>query len=204
MAAARSLAAGAERLTDYPTTVDCGGTLLTLVHFEAAHLGAVKAFAQSLPAHDLLFLSRDIKQPKVISAWLNSIADGEISSLVAMEGDKVVGTTAIVRDPLGWSAHVAELRILISEEMRGKGLGRILLQHCFAAAIENGAEKLMARMTPDQRGAISLFEEMGFRGEAMLRDHVRDSEGKVHDLAILSLDVARAEAQHGAFGFNDA
>ena len=45
---------------------------------------------------------------------------------------------------------------------------------------------------------------MGFRGEAMLRDHVRDSEGKVHDLAILSLDVARAEAQHGAFGFNDA
>ncbi|MBK7284685.1 MAG: GNAT family N-acetyltransferase [Sphingomonadales bacterium] len=178
--------------------------MLTLVHFGAAHLGAVKAFAQSLPAHDLLFLSRDIKQPKVISAWLNSIADGEISSLVAMEGDKVVGTTAIVRDPLGWSAHVAELRILISEEMRGKGLGRILLQHCFVAAIENGAEKLMARMTPDQRGAISLFEEMGFRGEAMLRDHVRDSEGKVHDLAILSLDVARAEAQHGAFGFNDA
>ena len=41
-------------MTDYPTTVDCGGTLLTLVHFEAAHLGAVKAFAQSLPAHDIL------------------------------------------------------------------------------------------------------------------------------------------------------
>jgi hypothetical protein len=61
----------------------------------------------------------------------------------------------------------------------------------------------MARMTPDQRGAIALFEEMGFRGEAMLRDHVRDREGKVHDLAILSLDVARMEAQHGAFGLSD-
>ena len=99
---------------------------------------------------------------------------------------------------------MAELRILISEDMRGKGLGRILLQHCFADAVDSGAEKLMARMTPDQRGAIALFEEMGFRGEAMLRDHVRDRDGKVHDLAILSLDVARVAAQHGAFGFSEA
>lgn len=183
--------------------VDCGGTPILLTHFEAVHLGAVKAFAQSLPSHDLLFLARDIQHPKVISAWLDSIADGEISGLVALDGDKVVATTAIVRDPLGWSAHVAEIRILISEKMRGKGLGRILLQHSFTSAVENGAEKLMARMTPDQRGAIALFEEMGFRGEAMLRDHVRDREGKVHDLAILSLDVARMEAQHGAFGLSD-
>ncbi len=190
-------------MTDYPITVDCGGTPILLTQFEAVHLGAVKAFAQSLPSHDLLFLARDIQHPKVISAWLDSIADGEISSLVALDGDKVVGTTAIVRDLMGWSAHVAEIRILISEEMRGKGLGRILLQQSFSAAVEGGAEKLMARMTPDQRGAISLFEEMGFRGEAMLRDHVRDREGKVHDLAILSLDVARMEAQHGAFGLSD-
>jgi RimJ/RimL family protein N-acetyltransferase len=191
-------------LSDYPKTVDCGGTSITLAPFEVIHLGAVRAFAQSLPPHDLLFLARDIQQPKVINAWIDSIADGEIASLVALAGDEVVGTTAIVRDPLSWSSHVAELRILISEDMRGKGLGRILLQHCLADAVESGAEKLMARMTPDQRGAIALFEEMGFRGEAMLRDHVRDRDGKVHDLAILSLDVARVAAQHGAFGFSEA
>lgn len=191
-------------MSDYPKTIECNGTSITLVPFEAIHLGAVRAFAQSLPAHDLLFLARDIQHPKVVNAWIDSIADGEITSLIALDGDQVVGTTAIVRDLLGWSAHVAELRILVSEEMRGKGLGRILLQHCYADAVDSGAEKLMARMTPDQRGAIALFEEMGFRGEAMLRDHVRDREGKVHDLAILSLDVARVDAQHGAFGFSEA
>lgn len=191
-------------MSDYPKIVDCGGTPITLTPFEVIHLGAVRAFAQSLPGHDLLFLARDIQHPKVINAWIDSIADGEITSLIALDGDQVVGTTAIVRDLLGWSAHVAELRILISEDMRGKGLGRILLQHCFTDAVDGGAEKLLARMTPDQRGAIALFEEMGFRGEAMLRDHVRDRDGKVHDLAILSLDVARVGAQHGAFGFSEA
>ena len=190
-------------MSEYPKTVDCNGTSITLTPFESAHLGAVKAFAQALPAHDMLFLARDIQHPKVITAWIDSIADGEIASLIALDGDTVVGTTAIVRDPLGWSPHVAELRILIAEEMRGKGLGRILLQHCLTEAIDSGAEKLMARMTPDQRRAIALFEEMGFRGEAMLRDHVRDRDGKVHDLAILSLDVARVGAQHGAFGFSE-
>jgi L-amino acid N-acyltransferase YncA len=191
-------------VSEYPKTLDCGGVSITLKPFEAVDLGAVKTFTQSLPAHDLLFLARDVQHPKVIGAWLDAIADGEIVSLLALDGDAVVGTTAIVRDELGWSAHVAEIRILISEEMRGKGLGRVLLQHSFTEAVDAGAEKLMARMTPDQRGAIALFEEMGFRGEAMLRDHVRDREGKVHDLAILSLDVARVGAQHGAFGFSEA
>ncbi len=190
-------------MTDYPKTVECGGATLTLRLFEAADLGAVKAFAAALPGHDLLFLSRDIQHPKVITAWLDAIADGEIASVLAYDGNTVVGSTAVVRDKHGWSPHVAEIRLLIAEGYRGRGLGRTLLQHCFADAIDGGAEKLIARMTPDQRGAIALFEDLGFRGEALLRDHVRDHEGQVHDLAILSLDVARQGAQHGAYGFGD-
>lgn len=188
-------------MSDYPKTVECGGRPIILRDFETADLGAVRDFTAGLPAHDLLFLARDIQHPKVISAWLDAIADGTIQSLLALDGDKVVGSTAIVRDLRGWSPHVAELRLLIAEEYRGKGLGRILLNHSFTDAIDAGAEKLLARMTPDQRGAIALFEEMGFRGEAMLRDHVKDHDGAVHDLAILSLDVARLGAHHGAMGF---
>ena len=30
-------------------------------------------FAQRLPTHDLLFLPRNISQPKVLSAWINEI-----------------------------------------------------------------------------------------------------------------------------------
>ena len=67
-----------------------------------------------------------------------------------------------------------------------------------------GAAKLVAYMTPDQRGAITLFEEAGFRAEALLRDHVRDRDGRKHDLVVLSHDVERVRARHAAFGLNDA
>ena len=158
----------------------------------------IAAFAETIPPHDLLFLSRDIRNPRVLTAWLGSIAQGEIESLVAIAGERIVATTAVIRDPLSWSAHVAEVRLLVLPEWRGRGLGRTLLETSVKAAIEAGAAKLTARMTPDQRGAVTLFEEAGFRGEAMLRDQVRDDQGQAHDLAVLALDIARASAQQQA------
>jgi L-amino acid N-acyltransferase YncA len=169
--------------------------------FTRSDAAAVGAFAQELPEHDLLFLSRDIKHARVIEAWLDAVAAGELESLIAVAGDRVVASTAIVKDPLGWSPHVAEIRLLVSPAMRGKGLGRALLDASIALAADNGAIKLIARMTPDQRGAITLFEESGFRGEAMLRDHVRDRSGNLHDLAILSRISPRADAAKHAYGF---
>jgi RimJ/RimL family protein N-acetyltransferase len=184
-------------------TLDCSGMAVTIRPFAHADATGVAAFAQSLAEHDLLFLSRDIKHARVIEAWRDAIDAGEIESLVAtatIDGaETVVGTTAIVRDPLGWSAHVAEIRLLVSPVMRGKGLGRALLDATMVLAREAGATKLTARMTPDQRGAITLFEEAGFRGEAMLRDHVRGRDGAFHDLAILSCDIGRADAKREAF-----
>jgi len=105
---------------------------------------------------------------------------------------------------LSWSPHVGEIRIVVGQSARGGGLGRLLAQDAFAFAVSTGVEKLIARMTPDQRGAIAVFEEMGFRAEALLRDYVRDAEGTKHDIVILSLEVERNRAQRDAYGYNEA
>lgn len=160
----------------------------------------MRSFAAGLPEHDLLFLGRDLKHPRVIEAWLRAIGEGWIDSLVAENGGELVGTAALVRDPLGWSPHVGEVRLLVSAGRRGHGLGRDLLEAVFAIAAERGLAKLTAQMTPDQTGAVQLFESLGFRGEAMLRNHVQDRRGTRHDLAILSFDAERIAARHQAFG----
>lgn len=185
-------------------TLRIDGKTITIRTFERNDVVAVARFAADLPPHDLLFLSRDIQHSRVIEAWQQAVASGEIESLIAFESDIVVATTAIVRDPMSWSPHVAEIRVLVAPPVRGFGLGRILLEESIRLAGERGATKLIARMTPDQRGAIALFEEAGFRGEAMLRDHVCDREGKVFDLAILSLDLRRARNKATAYGFDTA
>lgn len=55
-------------------------------------------------------------------------------------------------------------------------------------------------MTLGQKGAIAVFESLGFRPEALLRDHVKDREGKKHDLLVFSHEVARFAAQRAAYG----
>jgi RimJ/RimL family protein N-acetyltransferase len=161
---------------------------------------AVLAFARALPPHDLLFLPRDITQPRVLDAWMHEIERGRLSSLLAFHGAEVVGCATLVRDPLSWSPHVGELRVVVARAVRGRGLGRTLSEDVGRLAVESGVEKLVAHMTPDQSGAVAVFESMGYRAEALLRDHVRDGAGVKHDLVILSLDVAQSRARAAAYG----
>src|SRR6476661_4357501 len=108
---------------------------------------AVLAFAQKLPTHDLLFLPRNISEPKVLSAWIHEIERGDIVSLLAMKGGTVVGCGTLVRDRHSWSQHVGEIRMVVSEDVRGKGVGRALSQETFGAR----------RWAGKRRGAITLF-----------------------------------------------
>jgi RimJ/RimL family protein N-acetyltransferase len=187
-----------------PRSLQIGGTTLQLARLQPDDAQALAAFAAALPAHDLLFLRRDISQPKVIAAWMQAIAEGRLHSLAVREAGVLVGCSAIVVDALSWSRHVGELRVLVAPAWRGKGLGRVLIQQCFAQALDLGLDKLVAQMTADQVAAIAVFEELGFRAEALLRDHVKDRDGQLHDLALLSHDVAAVQSRLQAYGVSDA
>ena len=166
---------------------------------------AVLAFARKLPTHDLLFLPRNISEPKVLSAWINEIERGAITSLLAIKDGKVVGCGTLVRDPHSWSPHVGGIRMVVSKDVRGQGVGRALSQETFALALGTpGLEKLVAQMTVDQAAAIALFESLGFKAEALLRDHVRDVDGKTHDIVVLGHNIAQFGAQLEAYGLPEA
>jgi len=161
-------------------------------------------FAKELPTHDLLFLPRNISQPKVLSAWINEIERGAITSLLAVKDGNVVGCGTLVRDPLSWSPHVGEIRMVVSRDVRGQGVGRALSQETFALALGAGLEKLSVQMTVDQQAAIALFEGLGFKAEALLRDHVRDVDGRTHDIVVLGHNIAQFQAQMEAYGLPGA
>jgi L-amino acid N-acyltransferase YncA len=189
---------------NYPRTIKLDGGAVTLRYMRPRDGEALQAFARALPDHDLLFLRRDITQPEGIEYWMRGAERGTIPTVLAERDGAVQGYAAIAREEVSWSPHVAELRVLVSEAMRGKGLGRLLTQEAFAVALGLGIEKMVAQMTLDQIGAIAVFEGMGFHPEALLRDHVKDREGTKHDLLVLSRDVVKFMAQMNAYGVSEA
>jgi RimJ/RimL family protein N-acetyltransferase len=184
----------------YPRQVKTDAGQIEIRLMGAADEAAVLAFAQKLPTHDLLFLPRNISEPKVMSAWVKEIERGDIVSLLAVKNGRVVGCGTLVRDPHSWSTHVGEIRMVVSQEVRGQGVGKALSQETFALALCAGLEKLSVQMTVDQQAAIALFEGLGFKAEALLRDHVRDVGGKKHDIVVLGHNVAQVAAQMEAYG----
>src|SRR3954454_4554623 len=110
----------------YPRRMETDAGAIEFRLMSPADEAAVLAFAQKLPTHDLLFLPRNISQPKVLSAWVKEIERGDIVSLLAVKGGKVVGCGTLVRDPHPWSTHVGEIRMVVSQDVRGQGVGRAL------------------------------------------------------------------------------
>ena len=193
-----------EGVRAYPDTRKIGGRDVTLRYMVEGDKQAMLNFARALPEHDLLFLRRDITQPGAVDSWIRDINSGLISTVLATVDSDVVGYGTIHRNDLRWSSHVAELRVMVAEEMRGKGLGQVLTQEAFAIALASGIEKIVAQMTLDQKGAIATFEGIGFRPEALLRDQVKDRDGNKHDLLVLTHEVAKFEAAMSAYGVNEA
>lgn len=186
-----------------PRQISLGASALTLRPMTAADGDAMLAFAQALPPHDLLFLRRDITRPEVVSQWITDLGNG-LTTVLAVEAEGIRGYATVDQSlRMSWTAHLAELRVLVSEDFRARGLGRVLTEEAFRLAMAMGVEKMIAQMTLDQDGAIEMFRRMGFQPEALLKDHVKDRDGKKYDLVMMTHDVATFAARASALGLGE-
>ena len=59
-------------------------------------------------------------------------------------------------------------------------------------------------MPADQETTVGMFRSLGFEPEALLRDHVCDDDGNLHDLMLLAHSVEASLASLEAVGLGDA
>jgi L-amino acid N-acyltransferase YncA len=150
---------------------------------------AMLLFAQHLPEDDLLFLRIDITQPEVVDQWIAHLDDGQSVSLVAYDSEGLIGYATVHRSEARWTRNIGELRVNVSSDYRGRGLGKHLTSEIFEVARELGFRKLTASMIADQKGAQAAFRRLGFVTEAMLADYVDDLNGTPRDLIIMTHDI---------------
>lgn len=119
---------------------------------------------------------------------------GHTRVLVALDGDRIVGSATLETD-----AHVepdwrealapdeAHLRMLgVDPAQRRQGAGRALVQACISLAKEAGKRRLTLETTAEMQAAQAMYHSLGFR-------HVGPREvahGLCFDSYELSLDVA--------------
>jgi RimJ/RimL family protein N-acetyltransferase len=157
---------------------------VNITELQPTHVDALTRFFQELPDGDVTFIKEDVTDPDTVRSW----AQGSASRWVAMDGDTVTGYVAIIRLS-GWSDHVGELRLVVHPAHRGTGLGGELARHGLSRALQAGLSKLVVELVADQEHALEMFLKIGFTGEALLRDHIRDRDGGLRDLVVLAHHV---------------
>src|SRR6266508_4050017 len=156
---------------EYPCTIKLDDkTSATLRLMTKGDAQQVVSFARDLPEDDLLFLRVDLTDPNVVERWMEDQAGGRLVALIAEVNGEMAGYGNLSYNLTNWQRHLGEIRLQVGRRYRGQGLGRALAAEIFALGRDLGLRKVIAQMTPDQKGAIATFERLGFQPEALLQD----------------------------------
>ena len=168
--------------------------------FTPDDVDAVEAFLARIPEGESAFFKEDISAPRTVEQWIENPSGA--MRFLAVDGDDVLGYTAVIPG-VGWSSHVADVRLVVDPERRRAGVGRALARRALVAALEAGHRKLVVEVLADQEPAIQLFTDLGFRPEAVLADQVKDRKGDLHDLMVLAHDVEDVRSAMASVGITE-
>ena len=154
-------------------------------------------FVSDIPRGEERFLKEDPADPATLERWAR-----DAGRAVAIEDGEIVG--AVVALPgEGWSAHVAELRLVVAGSHRRRGLGRELAGHGLRLALEQGCTHVYVEVIAEQDPLVAMFRSLGFRPEALLEGFVRYGD-EYHDLMLLTHNAPENWAALSGLGLGDA
>lgn len=171
---------------------------MTIQDLAPGHVDQLGAFFARLPESDLTFIKLDTS-----AVSLASLPAAPGRRWVHVDDDGTVNGIAALLTLTGWSDHVAELRLVVDPATRGRGIGRTLAQHAVAHAVRSGLLKVVVEVPSAQERITGMFLDLGFTGEALLRDHFRDRSGRLQDLIMLAYLAEQSFEALSAVGLAD-
>ena len=176
----------------YPKTVTLkDGASLTLRPMTRDDQYAIYSFFISLPEENRRWLGNDVTDRKLLEKWARNLNYDRVLPILAEYDGRVVANATLHFHTFGWGRHIAEVRVTITPEFQGRGLGALLLQELSQLAAGHKVKKLLARIVTTQRPVIKAFEKAGFGLVTELKNYVKDVHQKRYaDIALLVKELS--------------
>jgi putative acetyltransferase len=130
---------------------------MEIVEFRPEHAAAFKALNEAWIGK---YFTVEAKDREVLEDPQGKIIAKGGHIFMALEDGRAVGCAALIAMPDG-GYEVAKMTV--SEELRGAGLGKQLMQACIEAGRALGAPRLYLETNASLAPAIGLYRAMGFR-----------------------------------------
>ncbi|MEE9554203.1 MAG: GNAT family N-acetyltransferase [candidate division Zixibacteria bacterium] len=146
-------------------------------------------FFNELPREDRAYLRVDVTRREIVELRINAIDDSRIIRLAALVDGQIVADGALELEGHGWKDHVGEIRLIVARPYQRKGLGMLMARELYMLAAGQKVEEIVVKIMEPQIGALSIFERLGFKREALLHDYVRDIKGAKRNLILMRCDL---------------
>lgn len=116
----------------------------------------------------------------VIQRWISNLQN--LIPLIAEYGKKVVGYAAIYRFPAPRRKGVGDFGIYLHQDFHNVGLGTAMTERVLQLARTEKMHKIELGVVADNKIAIRLYKNFGFKIEGVSKDSFLGRDGKYHDL----------------------
>ena len=165
---------------------------------------ALLAFFRDIPEHERFFLKDDVTSPDLIRGWVRDTQrpDPESSTgartaarsftLIALKDGGIVGEAALVRRRGKARSHLADLRVVVAQDVRHHGLGTALISELCDVARDTGLSGVLFEAVEEaQDEALAAADALGFTRLGRIYGGAIDPEGRLHDVVLLAMPVRR-------------
>lgn len=181
------------KMAEYPHEVEIKRKMkLVIKPLEIKDIPAQMKFFKTLPEQDLIRLPHDVLEKNYPKRMKRQIEDNRVVRLVAWKGKEIVGSLALYRGTSRWIEHTGSVVLVTHPKYRRYGVGTVLFDEMIPLARSFNIEKIYANVLEDHKEAIRLFKNIGFKREALLHHHVKDSYNRYLNLRIYSIDLEAA------------
>lgn len=142
-------------------------------------------FLRQLPEIDKAHFHGDVESLPVVEQWVKSVEYATEFPILAIQGNRVVGTVTLYRNRTGWKQRVGIVRILVASDFRHLGLGTAMIREIRHLGELVALNYLVAEVIEEQQDAVRALERMGFEKSVIHRNYVNDRRGRLHNLVVL-------------------
>jgi GNAT superfamily N-acetyltransferase len=176
----------------YPKEVPLrDGTPVTIRPLEKGDRDLLDFFL-GIPEEERFFLKDDVTSPAVIGKWLEELDYNRVLPLLALHDGRIVAEAALVRRRGGARSHLAELRVVVAPDFRGRGLGTLLIRELCDIANDAELNGVLFEVVEDlEKEAIETAEWLGFIRVGTIVGGARDQQGELHDLALYVMPLGK-------------
>jgi len=197
----------------YPKTVALrDGAEVLVRRLAAGDEDALLAFFQAIPEAERFFLKDDVTSPDLIRGWVRDAerpdpepsptarapaspsgrTGGRAFALIALKDERILAEAALVRRRGAARGHLADLRVVVHQDYRHRGLGTALLSELLDVARDSGLSGVLFEAVADaQAQALAAAESLGFIRLGLVHGGAIDPDGRLHDVVLLVMPLRR-------------